>query len=528
MAKGGTTKAKKKSATPSASEREGAVAGRRASPTRHYAELRFSDSHIKPHACRVCREPVTGVFVAAVHRGGRGQWLWDAHHPACAARVEPQLARDLFEHPRPAALARAASSLKDLVEGVVLDPTAPCFTLRSLHDVGRLFGLARGGTCALCTRAIEGVALTGPRVDMGRSEDVPFHLPCVLASGEVDRDEILERLSTLAAGQRELADEARRALGVATTDAAPPVSLLGADRRSAQREQLGWELYFDRAPTRASVEARVPGTWSWEEPTIAHVRPAASATTLAFRDAVIANVDALAAEGLYAASFCEAGDRALVRARAREAAGRPPFPFPFVGRGRHPRGAEWWVRVRVQDRAPATLASRTFDRWFEALRVDGAWMSFRARYRNIPRDAPYQADLREGLDEVLFALHARAPIALVVLGDGDAEGEGDAWHEHSVARVDPAELAEVPATGSAPAPLSTADVERIRREAREAHAHADEMGDPKAAWEALDAILAEIPASETALRKEVGALRGDVIAAGSAPQRPRSSSRRRS
>lgn len=483
--------------------------------SRRYVELRFSDSHVTTHRCRVCREPVSGVFVAAVHRGGRGQWLWDAHHLACAARVEPQLARELFECPRPRELASSAASLREHVAQVTLDAKAACFTRRALRDVGRLFGLARRGVCALCDRAIEGVALTGPRVNLGRTEDVPFHLSCVLDTSEVSREEILDRLRTIDPSQRDLADDLRRAFGIATPETTQ-VTLLGADRRSAKREQLLWELWFDRAPSRPRVEALVPGAFSWEQATIAEVRPAASATTLGFRDAVVGNVEALASEGLYAASFCEAGDRPLARARAREAAGGAPYPFAFVGRGQHPRGGEWRVRVRLRCEQPAPAASRTFDRWFEGLRVDGPWISFRARYRAIPSDAPYQAALRAALDEVLLAIHGRTPIALAVLGDTDNAAEGDAWHRDSLARVDPAILAEARAASNTPVRLPNEEVERLRREARDAHAHADEMGDPKAAWEALDEILRRIPPDETALRQEVSALLGEVIAASTA------------
>ena len=477
---------------------------------RRYVELRFSDSHIKRHTCRVCRAPVTGVFVAAVHRGGRGQWLWDAHHVACAAKAEPQLARELYEEPRPAKLAAAREVLAEHVASITLDRADPCFTRRSLHDVGRLFGLGRGGQCALCGSAIDGIGLAGPRVDMGREEEVPFHLACVLASGEVSREELLERVD--ASSARELADEARAALGV-QAKATSHVELHGIDRRSAKREALVWELFFDRAPSRQRVEASLTGVWSWDLSTIATLRPDASATTLAFRDAVVAQVEALAREGLYAASFCQAGDRALVRARAREAAGAAAFPFPFVGRGQHPRGVAWEVRVRIAEGAPASLASRAFDRWFEGLAVSGSELSFRARYSSIPKDAPYQAALREGLDDVLSALHARTPIAVAILGDASNEGEGDAWHRWSVGRLDTASL-ESSRPPSAPHPLTEAQRDAIRREAREAHAHADEMGDPKAAWEALEAILTRIPAHETALRREVKARIDEVIARG--------------
>ncbi|MBX7193819.1 MAG: hypothetical protein K1X94_17335 [Sandaracinaceae bacterium] len=473
---------------------------------RRYVEHRFSDSHLKRHACRVCREPVTGIFVAAVYRGGRGQWLWDAHHAGCAAEAEPQLARELFERPRPANLARAAESLAAHVASIALDPAASCFTLRALHDVGRLFGLARGGVCALCTKPIEGVALAGPRVDMGRTEEVPFHVACVLASGEVTREEILERVRACPSSERALADEASAALG--EERAQGEVELVGIDRRSAKREALLWELWFSRAPDRTRIQALLDGVWSWPGPTIAALRPTASASTLAFRDAVVNQAEALAKEGLYAASFCEAGDRALLRVRARDAAGAAPFPFAFVGRGQHPRGAEWRVRVRVAEGAPPSVASRVFDRWFEGVEVSGSELSFRARYRGIPKDAPYQAALREGLDEVLSALHARSPIAVAILGDTSNEGEGDAWHRWSEGQRDVAALG---LTTSSPRALTSAEVDSLRREAREAHTHAEEMGDPKAAWEALEAILTAIPAHETALRAEVRALRDDVV-----------------
>lgn len=475
---------------------------------RRYVELRFSDSHVKAHACRACQASVTGVFVAAVRRGGRGEWLWDAHHVECAARAEPQLARELFERPKPAALARAAEALAEHVTDVTLDPTATCFTRRPLHDVGRLFGLARGGVCGLCGGPIAGVALAGPRVDLGRRTEIPFHHGCVLDTGEVTRDELAERLRTVEEAQQGLADELRRALGVEAPLAR--ASILGADRRSAKREQLSWELWFGRAPARSVVEALVAGEWSWELPTLAKVRPRPDATTAAFRDAVLAHVDPLVAEGLYGASFCDAGDKPLGRARALEAAGRPPYPFPFVGRGKVPRGA-WTVRVRFRTGPAPKPADRAFDRWFDGLHEEGDTLSFRARYGVIAPDAPYLAGLREGLDDVLLALHARTPIVLAMLGDGDGAGEGDAWHEDSLRRVEPALLTKL--RGVPDARLPALEVERLRREARAAHAHAEEMGDPKAAWEALEGILGAIPVGEEALRAEVRALLADVVAA---------------
>jgi len=477
---------------------------------RHYVELRFSDSHVKPHPCRVCRAKVTGVFVAAVRRGGRGEWLWDAHHLPCAAGAQPQLARELYERPKPSALAQSAAALQAHVAHVVLDPSDPCFTRRPLRDVGRLFGLARGGVCALCEQPIEGVALAGPRVDMGRTTHIPFHVACVLETGEVTKDDVLDRVRTLDADQRDLAAEMRRALGVEAAATGEPVTLLGADRRSAKREDLVWELWFVRPPDRARAEALVRGDWSWELPTIARIRPAPKATTLAFRDAVVTQAEALAAEGLYGASFCGAGDRALARARALVAAGRLPYPFPFVGRGQLPRG-ELRVRVRLREGAAAQPSGRTFDRWFADLHRDGTTLSFRARYGVIPPDAPYLDALRAGLDDVLLELHTAAPIALALLGDGDGPDGGDAWHEDSLARVTPALLAELRGAAEVKTPLSVAELERLRRAAIEAHAHAEEMGDPKAAWEGLEALLAEIPPDQTALRAEVHALLDDLV-----------------
>ena len=59
----------------------------------------------------------------------------------------------------------------------------------------------------------------------------------------------------------------------------------------------------------------------------------------------------------------------------------------------------------------------------------------------------------------------------------------------------------------ASAALPRENAELLLREAGDACAEAEALGDPTAAWEVLDELLAEIPAGETELRRQVQALR---------------------
>lgn len=60
---------------------------------RHYVDERQLRSASKP--CRRCKSKIVGPAVALGYRGGRGNYLSDVFHPACAAEVPRPSAHEL-------------------------------------------------------------------------------------------------------------------------------------------------------------------------------------------------------------------------------------------------------------------------------------------------------------------------------------------------------------------------------------------------------------------------------------------------
>ena len=486
---------------------------------RLYARLRFSDSHIKAHKCRACREPVKGAYVAAVYRGGRGNWLFDPFHPRCANEADEDLARALLSE-RAGRFDEAAEALRGVIGAAPPDPSSRSLAEQPYRDTGELYRFgAASDPCGLCNEPIEGLAIVRPRQDRGVTTEVGFHFRCAANTRGFDWDHFLDRARNALAGGSLDAD----ALADALAGVAPPTvadalrgeparagaTVHGADRKRATRDQLRWDLYFAGPVAPTAVEALLDGDASWEASAILTLRPSGKTSTAAFRDQLLAALDALSALGLRAASFCGAGDAFVERAESLAAAGvDPPFPFAFVGRGQHP-GPDFRVRVRFAGAAPALDDDALDSRFFVEPRAVGHWLSFRARYAVAP-DAPFQDAIRRDLDALLVALHAEHPIDVAILGDATNTGDGDAWHAHTVARRDLSALfAEAPAP--APATLSDAELTAICTDAEREHALACEMGDPESGRAILDDILARIPVAHAAERKKIQALIDDLL-----------------
>ena len=486
---------------------------------RLYARLRFSDSHIKPHKCRACGKPVKGDYVAAVHRGGRGNWLFDPFHPRCAGAADETLARALLQE-RAGRFEEAAAALRDAIGDDPPDPASPSLTEQPYRDTGELYTFgATDQPCGLCNEPIAGVAMVRPRQDHAVTTDVPFHVRCAARTRAFDWDHFLDRARTaLAEGAMsasalgsELEAIAPSAVTEALRDdpARASVTVHGADRKRATRDQLRWELYFAAPVAPPAVDDLLAGEASWEAGVILTLLPTGKTSTAGFRDQVLERLDALGALGLRAASFCGAGDAFVERAKSLAAAKvDPPYPFFFVGRGQHP-SPEFPVRVRFVDPAPSLEDDDLDTRFFAEPHADGRWLSIRARYAVAP-DAPFQDAIRKDLDTLLVSLHRAHPIDVAILGDGDNTGEGDAWHAYTAAHRDVAALlAEAPAR--TPATLTPKELAAILEDAEREHALACEMGDPEQGRSILDDMLTRIPLAHTAERKKLKALIADLL-----------------
>ncbi len=324
---------------------------------RHYVDERQLRSASKP--CRRCKSKIVGPAVALGYRGGRGNYLSDVFHPACAAEV-----------PRPSA------------------HELPFWDCGSLYTVKVA---TEPGVCPLGGTIAPGdLVLVCPCVNYGKNEPKTFLASNAQKLPDFDHENFAER--------RALAEQ--------------PSILHGIDRKSGSKRDLVWHLFYARAlaPEEIAHIADLLGphtTHTVELDRVLHVRfadPRSNALGVtAFIDLVAKQLDALGP--VFAAHLCDRGPLRESWARVRVDAGLPPYAFPFLNHG-----------ARRSELVVAVARDPEVDELFASYGWNVAWCG--NDHVRVRREGTFYEP-----GKMLEDLHATHPIAWAALPgepDGDA------------------------------------------------------------------------------------------------------------
>lgn len=479
---------------------------------RHYTSLR-AFTPIADKKCARCKQPLPASCLGLAYRGGRGNFLTAAFHPACAARERPRLAAAFLADA--AARGRARREQVDELRAALAelgevepatDGELAWWSSGELYDVELA---SAPSTCAGSGASIVAgeLVFVRPRQDFGVTHRDVFSLGYGLSTSDFDERNFADRLAVSASQQG--ADRLRDALEAAAAAhpahadrlrtaaralATTRVTVHGLDRKGGKKQDLRWDLFFAgkvAAKTRTAATAELAAaSASWEHGRILTVRyddPTGKTSLATFRDQVAGRLEALhAATPLYAAHFCRDGDLRASRAKVLADLGEPPYPFVYVGHGRESAAATAWELLVRLARAPAAKLRAQLAGELDALSLRAAWAGRWLRITHT-RDGAYARWVEAKLDPVLEAL---AGIELALLRGPSITGEGDPWHAWSATQPVPRD-AELPSfTRDEP---DEAELRRLVAEARALHEADDAMDDPGADIDAFERILARIP-----------------------------------